>query len=207
MDDLLKKGAPTKTVAPRGFRKLRECLLVATTFFAFADAGLAQSSNTVTLKYDNGDRISGEFIEVTQGGIRLQTLMGVVSIPLAEVTCEGAACPSGASGQSPVILTALDGSFKVVGNLIEMADNQYVIATEVGDLKIDIDQASCTGIGCVTEVEQPTFGGVVTLTDGNAVIEGRLMNVEDGSYIIDVETLGTIRVSSEVFQCTGASCP
>lgn len=204
---MLKQDNPSRIVVQSGVSQLRKCLLVAAVFFACADAALAQSPNTVTLSYDNGDRISGEFLEQRQGAITLQTLMGVVTVPLAEVSCEGAACPSGDAALSPLILTALDGSFKVVGNLIETSNNQYVVATEVGEMRINIDQAVCTGIGCVVEAEQPAYGGDVSLTDGKVLIEGRLMDVEDGAYIVDVQTMGTIRVNSEVFQCTGANCP
>lgn len=207
MDEILEQGRPSKIAVYRGFPQVRSCLLVAASIFAIADASLAQSSNTITLRHNNGDRIAGEFIETTQGAIRLQTLAGVVTVPLAELSCEGAACPSGETAQSALVLTALDGSFKVVGNLIEISDNQYVVATDLGEMRFDIDQALCSGIGCVTEVQQPTFGGAVALSDGNVVIEGQLVGLEESAYIVDVDNIGTLRIRSDLFQCVGIGCP
>lgn len=203
----MEHDTPFMTMSQTCLRQLWKCILLVSTCVAFTGAATAQSQDTVTLKYANGDRISGEFIGLTEGAIRLNTLMGVVIVPLAEVSCEGAACPSQDSPYSPIVLTALDGSFTVIGDLIEIVDNQYVVATELSELRVDIDIAQCSGIGCVTEAKQLTFGGDVSLTDGNLLIEGKLVDIEGAAYIVDVETMGTIRVNSDVFQCSGPGCP
>lgn len=191
-------------------RLFRKGLVLLSALIAFAGPGIAQTANTVTLKYDDGDGITGELIEATDDVAKLKTAIGLITVPLDGVFCIGLACPESkrfVSTLPPLVLTALDGSVAVSGNLLEVADGQYVIATDLGELRIDVDKVRCEGEGCPAQADEPQTGGDVVLTSGATSIEGKLVGFEETAYIIEVATMGTIRVNSELFTCSGASCP
>ncbi len=172
--------------------------------------GAAQTANTVTFRLVDGEGITGEMVEYDDRVARLQTSIGLIAIPLDEASCIGLACPEDiriVPTLPPVVLTALDGSITLSGSLLQITDDQYVIATDFGEFRVDIDQMHCEGEGCPKDASQPQLGGDVILTHGETTIEGRLIGSEDSAYIVDVKSMGIIRISSDVFTCTGDSCP
>lgn len=169
----------------------------------------AQTSGTVTIKFDDGEGITGDLVETTETSVRLDTLMGVVTVPLEGVSCIGVACPEAIRlevKKAPVILTSLDGSAKLVGDLIDIVENQYVVATNVGEFRIGTDKVTCDGTACPPTASQPSFGGPVVLTDGSTKIEGELTAMEEETYLVDVALIGLLRVSRN-FECSGDGCP
>lgn len=175
---------------------------------AFVGTASAQAANTVTLKTDGGEDVTGELVEFSNNLFRIQARVGLIAIPADGVTCIGAACPEGTRLETtgPVItLTARDGSATVSGNLIEISNGQYVLATDIGEMRIDQSMVDCEGSACVETQTAP--GGNVVLTGGGATIEGILVEDLEDSFLVDVANLGVVRVRKDTFTCTGAGCP
>lgn len=170
---------------------------------------VAQSPNTVTIKYDDGDGITGVLIEATDDSVRIDTLMGAVTIPFQGVSCIGVVCPDAIRlevATAPVVLSTKDGTATLAGDLIGIEDGQYILATDLGELLIDTDQVRCEGEACPVVETAPVFGGQVVLTTGTTSIEGVLSGLEDDAYIVEVELLGALRVTRDA-SCAGEGCP
>lgn len=179
-----------------------------------ATAGFAQTENTVTLKYQGGEDITGEFLEVANGMVKIDSAIGMIAIPLDGLSCVGAACPDGTHIElagEPVTLTSKVGNVSLSGHLIDIVDGQYVLATNIGEIKIDTDTVNCAGVDCLPQEgndEVPfAFGGKVTLVGGSARLEGILTDFVDGAFVVETENLGLVRVSSDSYTCEGEGCP
>ncbi len=193
-----------------------KCLLLSTALVCTGSFAAAQTDtgtraeNTVTIKFDESDGITGELLSFSNNTLRLNSSVGTVTIPADDVTCIGAACPESLRLQvasSPIVLTSIDGAITLAGDLIAVTDTEYVVATAAGELRIEIDKVTCQGEGCVVEVSAPAFGGPVVLSNGATEIAGNLVGVDENSYLVEVENLGAIRVQLETFTCTGDGCP
>ncbi|WP_156788502.1 hypothetical protein [Roseobacter sp. CCS2] len=197
-------------VATLGLRFARQCCFVVAMLVTIAGSAVAQEARMVTLKYDDGDGISGELIEANDQVVLLKGSVGLVTIPVEGLSCIGQACPAAmrfVSTGPQLTFTTTDGSVAVTGQLIEIANDQYVLATNLGELRLNVDGAICSGDGCPLTGSQSQFGGDVVLTNGATAIEGKLVGVEDGSYIMEVPNMGAIRVNAALFDCSGESCP
>ncbi|WP_159086893.1 hypothetical protein [Loktanella sp. Alg231-35] len=189
---------------------MRNSLLLLSALLACTGPSLAQTADTVTFRLDGGEGITGEMIEYDDNVARLETSVGLIAVPLEGASCIGLACPESiriVPTLPPLVLTALDGTISLSGNLLQITDDQYVIATDFGEFRVDIDRVSCEGEGCPEDASQPQLGGEVVLTNGAATIEGRLVGLEDKAFIVDVAAMGIIKVSTDLFTCTGDSCP
>lgn len=172
-------------------------------------AANAQPANTVTIKFDDGDGISGELLEASDTSLRLNTLSGAITIPKVGVTCIGAACPDDIRldvTEAPVLLTAHDGTTRIGGALLGVENGQYVLATDLGEIRVDLTAATCEGEACPDQPEPPQFGGLVTLTNGTTSVEGTLTGFDDEGYLVEVKGLGALRVAKD-FTCAGEGCP
>ena len=181
-------------------------VVVAAAMALTASTGGAQTQETVTIKFDDGDGVTGEFVEFSNGLFKIKTVIGQVTIPAEGVFCIGSACPESTRleiASSPITLTSSDDDVTISGNLIEVANDQYVLATSAGELKVNIGDVTCEGEGCVSH----SLGGFVTLSSGTTAIEGILVGLAEDAYLVDVETMGTVRVKIEQFQCSGPGCP
>jgi len=129
----------------------KRILLVCIIYCASA-SGQTQSSKLVELTYDDGSGIVGELIEFADGKYRLETSVGVITVPEDGVLCKGAQCPkkhvAPVSGKT-IKLTSLDGAAVVTGELLEVTDGKYVVSTSVGVVKIPVDLVICEGDGCL----------------------------------------------------------
>jgi hypothetical protein len=175
-------------------------------FMLLASVGMAQNANQVTLKFDDGTGISGELLEFTNDTFRIQAHVGLIVIPADGVFCIGAACPEGTHLQiesAAVTLISLDGTQQLSGDVIEVVNGEYVLATDFGEVRVSTDLVKCEGVGCVdSEISKE-----VVLSDGSVTLEGTLLELKDGAYIIDVKALGQIRVDANQFECSGEACP
>lgn len=189
---------------------MQQSAFLATLFTICSFPVFAQSANTVTIRFGDGDGITGEVVEVTDLDIQLKTTIGSVTIPLAGTTCTGAACPNtirqNIKDLPVVVLSARDGSAQLIGNLLEIIDDQYVLATEAGELRLNVSDVNCAGEACLDEQVAFEFGGPVVLVSGAAAIEGTLKGLDEESYFLEVDVLGTLRVSRD-FVCNGDGCP
>lgn len=205
VSSVLKKSRRFLDVGP-----VRTILLSTALCCGFVAAGFAQSENTITLKYDGGENITGEFVELSNGLVKINSGIGLIAVPIEGLSCIGAACPEGTRLEltGPTLtLTAVDGNLKLTGQLLEIVDGEYVLATNIGEVRIGADLVTCEGDGCLPETETFAFGGEVTLVGDAGTLNGTLAGMEDGAFVLDSPDLGLIRVSSEMFRCEGEGCP
>ncbi|WP_411892840.1 phosphate ABC transporter substrate-binding/OmpA family protein [Yoonia sp. SDW83-1] len=107
------------------------------------------------------------------------------------------------------ILTAIDGTVTIKGELRGIDETAYRIMTPSGELVVRREFVTCSGDGCPQlETDEAVDDGEVTLTsqDGRVKIDGRLVDVTNTSYIIDTPG-GRLTVRREFTICEGASCP
>lgn len=178
-----------------------------------AASAVAQTADTISLRFDDGafgETITGTMQSYDGTMFVVDSVLGEVAIPAEFVSCIGAACPEGTALEvtSPVItLTSHDGDAAIEGQLIEISDGKYIMATDVGELSIQTHMVSCAGAGCPDPSELPDFDPQVVLTNGAMTIEGALVGMEEGIYLIQSNDFGDIRVSMADFECAGMACP
>ena len=180
-----------------------------TLVFAQSD-DLSQSEYRVTLIPENGEGISGEFIELQGGLFIIDSPVGIVMVPQDDVSCIGVACPEGTKLErtgNEVKLSSLDGSVELRGDLLSVTEDQYVLASDFGEIRVDIGKVICEGESCPTLNVAPVFGGEVTIFNDSVRITGILREVKEDLYVIEHETFGLINVGQEGMTCEGDGCP
>ncbi len=199
-----------KSRHPSAIRLVHAVLLGSALCGGFATTGFAQTENTITLRYDGGENITGEFIDFADDLIKINSAIGIVAVPVEGLSCIGAACPEEtrlALTGPTLTLTSIDGSLKLTGQLLEIDNREYVLATDIGEMRVKADLVSCEGEGCLPETEPFSFGGVVSLVGDAGTLNGTLAGMEEGAFVLDSPDLGLIRVSSDMFKCEGEGCP
>ena len=84
---------------------------------------------------------------------------------------------SGGAFADSVVLKSTDGSVNLEGELISFSDNDYVIQTALGDMRISAENVSCTGEGC------PVFGTIeadIEIGGSDTVAEGLMPLLLEG---------------------------
>ncbi len=131
---------------------LRACLS-AGSLSLLAIPAVAQTLNIVTLEsYDKTVSLSGELVGATNGQYQINTISGILSIDINDVSCAGDGCPPvepdfvvGAEAR----LTSSDGTMNVTGKLMDIVDDQYVLDNAaLGSIRVDIQMVDCSGEGC-----------------------------------------------------------
>lgn len=120
---------------------------IASLICCLTETAFAQTENSVTLSYDEGEAISGELIEFSNGSFKIKTLVGTLTVPGEGVWCIGNVCPD--FKRPELTTTSLDGTLRLKGKLKEISNNNYVIATAVGEMIVDVTKVTCVGDGCV----------------------------------------------------------
>ena len=196
---------------------------------AFADPITLQSA-------DGGLSFEGEFVEFVDGHYILETQLGPIRIGAANVTCSGAACPDLSNlvieepvqAESPaapvvggrVILKSFDSALQFEGELVGIENGNYVLRTNLGDMRVATNTVTCEGPNCpdisVTSLVEPVVAPAttepeskdVTLQSFNGDLQfvGELLGVENGKYVIQTN-LGELRVVASTVECIGAACP
>ena len=212
---------------------VKRILKTTTLLCAMQIPAVAFASEITLTSNDGALKFVGDLVEFTDGHYILSTHLGNISIGADGVTCDGEACPdltmaaAEPAATAPaefvggaVSLQSFDGALKFEGDLIAIADGNYVVRTQLGDLKIATDSVTCVGAGCpnveVTSLE-PTVEEVpvaepetmiVTLQsfDGDLKFVGELLDVTNGKYVIQTN-LGELRVSASTVSCEGPACP
>lgn len=170
-------------------------------------SSFAQETDDVMLKYASGDQIKGRLIYSNDTVLTLQTVVGIVTVPVAEVSCTGSACPTAIAQSASVVLTSLDGQTVIVGELAGMSDDNYEVDTIAGQILVDRTQVTCEGDGCPEAVPEAVANRNVILTGGGNEIEGELIAFDGSTYTIEVDALGVLKADASVYQCRGNSCP
>ncbi len=117
-----------------------------------------------------------------------------------------------------------DGTVNLVGELVEFADNNYILSTGFGDMKISADRVSCEGDACpdfsITSadvqvansddlyIEVPQLIQEITLKSagGNVMLVGEFIELIDNTYVVRT-SFGDMKVSAEHVSCEGDACP
>ena len=165
------RRSPCRAAAPPRRFALWVAVLAAVLSALGGPPGAAQDDGSVTITFDDGAGIDGRIVEISDASIRLETpLMGTVTVPKDGTVCRGSSCPDdmrpaqsgdgeweppapvaeedAPPGDAPVTLTSVDGATSVTGNLVRVTGLEYVVATEFGELRVDIARATCAGTGC-----------------------------------------------------------
>lgn len=185
-------------------------LLLALAASVFAGIGAAQTADEVKLEFGDGNFITGTLIAFEDGSYEVDSIAGPVTIPAAEVTCVGAACPelpAANDGDNKLVLTSLDGSATIEGELVEIVDEQYLLSTDVGEITINIADVTCEGARCAVTEAAPVMGGDVTLVSSSNTLNGKLVDLLEDAFVVDVPVLGVVRVSMDTYRCEGPGCP
>lgn len=205
-----------KRMQPSGRVSLLASALLAA---VLPQATMAQDGGEVTLRFASGqDSLSGTLQDFKDDKFMIETNLGLLAIPNTGVVCIGAACPEGTGLEienARVTLVSKDGSVTIEGDFLEIADGKYVLATAVGEQRVDIAMVDCTGEGCVGGTETAAAedqgnglaSGEVELFNGAITLIGELIDVQDGSFVLNERSMGEIRVSTADFECTGRPCP
>jgi len=192
---------------------LRRAWLVVAVIFSLLlpVTGTAQDKPTVSLRFANGqDSISGPLVDFKDEKFFIEASIGLVAIPTNGVICVGEACPEGTRlviDNAAVVLTSKDGTVTISGDLIEIDNNEYVLATVVGEQRIAADMVNCAGQGCLPLASDLPADKTVELTAGETTLKGKLIRFENNSFVLDHAEMGVIRVSASKFGCAGPGCP
>ena len=76
-----------------------------------------------------------DYIKMNKGAARALVLVGAGMFPMSVLADE-------------VTLKSADGTVNLVGEFIEFADDNYVIRTGLGDLRIAASRVRCEGAAC-----------------------------------------------------------
>ena len=109
---------------------------------------------------DGSLRLVGTLVELTDTDYVLATDSGELSVRRELVVCEGSACPNSQQTEEvdrSVVLTAVGGGFSLEGELLDFADNTYLLGTPNGELFIRRELVTCEGEAC------PKLGAEVTI--------------------------------------------
>lgn len=164
----------------------------------------------ISLLYEGEDGVTGELMNYDGKVYRIATSIGPITIPASDVTCIGNACPESRRLEPvlpSILLTGIDGTVSVRGNLIDITNGEYVLATEFGEFRIAVDTVTCEGEGCPADKETLPETGLVVLSDGSNVVEGMLVGFDNASFVLQHDLLGTLRVDRTEFDCKGEVCP
>ncbi len=123
---------------------------------------MPQSAAQIRLTTPDGDlSITGTFLGLEGEAYRLETAAGIFTIPMADVTCEGPACPA----LSEVLVYAnaklgqpitLKGNNLMISGTLRAFENQiYVIETKIGEMRVPASGILCKGAGCPFGIEVP----------------------------------------------------
>jgi uncharacterized protein YdeI (BOF family) len=186
--------------------------LTACTFATFMTGAAAQDADTVTISNGGSDSITGEIVELSAEQIILQTTAGLITIPTEGTTCTGAACPAALTTKpalGEIVLTTADNTLSIAGTLLGIEDDQYVLSTDAGVMRIGVEGMQCAGAGCIGNITATASLGeqMVSLSNGSTTIDGKLLQIEENAYVIRHDTLGEIRVRIDQFECSGEGCP
>ncbi len=189
-------------------QRFRQFLIAAVVLLVGATAASAQE---VTLRFANGqDSLSGTLRDFRDGKFFIDGSIGLVAIPTDGVLCVGEACPEGTRleiDNANVVLTSKDGTTFIAGDLIEVENDEYVIATVFGEQRIATNLVDCKGQGCLPVAAIPSRDRAVVLTAGDVMLEGKLIRFANGTYVLDHPVLGAMTLSANRFACSGPGCP
>jgi len=175
---------------------------------ALPGIGLAQE---VTLRFADGqDSISGTLTDFKDERFFIIASIGLVVIPTDGVFCVGDACPEQTRLQiesADVVLTSKDGDVFITGDLIEIDNDEYVIATALGEQRIAVGLVDCKGAGCIAVSANADVDKIVELSAGGITFRGTLVAFENDTFVLDHAVMGEVRVSASKFECQGPGCP
>lgn len=181
----------------------------------------AQGLGPVTLVFDNGlgsESLSGTLTEFDGDRFLLDSPIGLVAIPVEGVSCIGDACPPGTAPEvasapeitsAELVLTSHDGTSVIRGDLLKYVDETYVLATNIGEMHVPAMMVRCEGSACMTpaSASAPRPGGPARIIGNGMSIEGTMLAVEDGIYVLEVVGFGELRVPIADYACEGPGCP
>lgn len=200
----------TSSHCTRRFTRRGASAMFALAASVFAGFAAAQTADNVTLEFGDGNFITGTLVSFENGQYQVDSIAGLVTVPATSAACIGVACPALAAadeGDSKLILTSLDGSATIEGELVEIVNEQYLLATDVGDITINIADVTCEGARCANAQAAPVMGGDVTLVSTSNTLNGKLVDLLEDAFVVDVPILGVVRVSMDSYRCEGAGCP
>lgn len=137
---------------------------------ALAVASPALSATTLTSN-DGSIVLEGELVATDDTNYTIRTDFGELIVRRDFVQCAGDGCPveeeaEEAASSSDVVLRSPDGSVELVGTLVEVTNEDYVIDTTSGRLSVRKEFVNCEGDSC-PKIE--TVAQVFRIATPNAV--------------------------------------
>lgn len=125
--------------------------LLALSFAGLATNASGEISRQIELvNADDNVRIVGDYVGLIEGAYVIDTDLGELLVATDQVTCIGSACPESTEVHSArfVVLEARDRSTTIRGSLVSFDDGVYVVATRIGEIRMDTGQVNCIAGDC-----------------------------------------------------------
>lgn len=131
------------------------------------------------------------------------TTAGKATVFLGCLLLAGAAA---AQSDAQITLSAKAGNTTITGDLISFENGVYEIETMAGRMNIDATAVDCAGANCppLFVMDAPI---VLTTLDGEVMLSGAMRGLDDGQFLIQTASLGTVEIAADLVNCDGPGCP
>jgi len=116
---------------------------------------------------------------------------------------------TGVSAQSDNMVLVRMGNSILTGEFLGVVNDSYHLQTSVGEVFVPLNKATCLGAACPPRAPEFVQGGEIALmsSDGTLKLEGKMIAIENGNYVVQTESFGEVKVAIDGASCAGPGCP